>query len=129
MSLIMAKSPNSFGMSLMPADTQRLDKPQISLLVFRFRMVAKRLRRERHYFFLVDPELRDIGPEIVGFFLVLDARENHLGARDLAAWILDVLLERRLVPSDAGILIGVGIVVIRRGSRPAAVNTVELRAH
>ena len=74
-------------------------------------------------------ELFEVCPQVGGFLRVLDARENHLGARDLAARILDVLLERRLVPSDAGILIGVGIVVIRRGSRPAAVKTVELRAN
>jgi hypothetical protein len=42
--------------------------------------------------------------------------------------VLDVVLELGLVPSDAGILIGVRIGKIRRGAGVAAVESVELRA-
>ena len=59
-------------------------------------------------------ELREIGPQVARFSLVLDAGEDHLGAGNLAARILDVFEEHVLVPGDAGILVGLGIAVTRR---------------
>src|SRR3979490_2883870 len=53
--------------------------------------------------------LREERPEIVGFLLVLDAGEGHLGAGNLRLRILDVVLEFGLAPGDAGILVGVGV--------------------
>src|SRR5215813_14363313 len=73
-------------------------------------------------------ELAHKGPEIVDFLLVLDAREDHLGARHLGARILDVLLERRLAPGNARILVGVAVVEALRGAGLAAVEPVELGA-
>jgi hypothetical protein len=73
-------------------------------------------------------ELRHIGPEIVDLGLVLDAGECHLGAGDLGLRVLDVFLENGLVPGDAGILVGVGVIVVRRGAGFAAVEAVELGA-
>src|ERR1700693_3062002 len=71
--------------------------------------------------------LRDVGPEIAGFLLVLDAGERHLGSGNLRLRVLDVVLEFGLVPGDAGILVGVGVIVIRRGAGLAAVEPVEFR--
>src|SRR6202011_1322508 len=73
-------------------------------------------------------ELRNIGPEVVDLFLVLDAGKRHLGAGDLRLGVLDVFLELRLVPGDARILVGVGVGIIRRGAGLAAVEPVQLRA-
>src|ERR1700730_9386686 len=73
-------------------------------------------------------EGRDVGPEVVGLLLVLDAGQDHLGAGDLSPGVLDVLEELFLVPGDAGILVGVGIGIIRRGAGLAAVEPVELGA-
>src|SRR3974390_1193823 len=72
-------------------------------------------------------ELRNEGPEIVDLFLVLDPRKDHLGARNLRLRVLDVFLELGLVPGDAGILVGVGIIIVGRGAGLAAVDPVELR--
>src|SRR5690348_18396082 len=73
-------------------------------------------------------ELADIGPQVVRLLLVLDAGEEHLGARDLAARVLDVFLERRLAPGDARVLVGVAVIVAGRGPRLAAVEAGELRS-
>src|SRR5258708_39285727 len=73
--------------------------------------------------------LREERPEIVDFFLVLDAGECHFGAGNLRLRILDVFLELGLVPGDVGILVGVrvGITLSRAGL--AAVEPVHLRAN
>src|ERR1035441_2253793 len=68
--------------------------------------------------------LRDIRPEIVDLFLVLDAGEGHLGAGNLRLRILDVFLELGLVPGDAGVLVGVRVVIVRGGAGLAAVAPV-----
>src|SRR5579871_5770080 len=72
-------------------------------------------------------ELADIGPEVVDLLVILDTGEEHLGARDHAARVLDVFLELGLVPGDARILVGVAVIVARGRSRLAAVEAVELR--
>src|SRR5215472_1510011 len=58
-------------------------------------------------------ELRDVGPEVVCFRLVLDAGEGHLGAGDLGLRVLDIFEELLLVPGNAGALVGIRIGVIR----------------
>src|SRR5450631_488886 len=73
-------------------------------------------------------ELLEIGPKVAGFLFVLDAGEDHLGARNLGARILDVVLEGRLAPDDAGVLVGVGIAEAGRAAGMAAVEAVELGA-
>src|SRR5207247_1961599 len=70
----------------------------------------------------------EVGPEIVGFGFVLDAGKGHLGAGNLGLRVLDVFEELILAPGDAGILVRVGITVVGRRSRLAAVNPVELGA-
>src|SRR3954466_16364644 len=55
--------------------------------------------------------LRNKGPEIVDFFLVLDAGESHFGAGNFGFRILDVFLELGLIPGDPGILVGIRIAV------------------
>src|ERR1700684_4227553 len=73
-------------------------------------------------------ELADIGPQIVDLLLVLDAGKDHLGAGHLGAGVLDVVLEFRLVPDDAGILVGVGIGEIGDAAGMPAVDAVKLGA-
>src|SRR5580698_4783406 len=70
-------------------------------------------------------ELADISPEIVDLLRVLDAGKNHFGAGHHAARILDVFLELRLVPDDAGVLIGVGIIEAVDAARMTAVEAVQ----
>src|SRR5690348_10488472 len=76
----------------------------------------------------VGAELADIGPEVLDVLRVLDAGEDHLCARDHRPRIGDVFLEIRLVPDDAGVLVGVGIAEARRRAGMAAVDAVELGA-
>src|SRR5580704_8182421 len=76
----------------------------------------------------VGVELADIGPQVVDLLLVLDAGEDHLGAGHLGAGVLDVVLEFRLVPDDAGILVGVGIGEIGHAAGMPAVDAIELGA-
>ena len=51
-----------------------------------------------------------------------------LGTRNFGPWVLNVFLEGCLIPDDAGILVGVGIVEARYGAGLAAIEAVELRA-
>src|SRR5580704_18837405 len=76
----------------------------------------------------VGVELADIGPQIGDLLLVLDAGEDHLSAGYLGPRVLDVVLEFRLAPDDAGILVGVGIGEIGDAAGMPAVDAVELRA-
>src|SRR5258707_3116768 len=70
--------------------------------------------------------LRDNRPEVVGFFLVLDAGEYHLGTWNRRLGVLDVVLELGLVPDDAGILVGIRVGITLSGAGVAAVEPVEL---
>src|ERR1700722_19577561 len=76
----------------------------------------------------VGVELADIGPQVVDLLLVLDAGEDHLGAWHLGPRILDVVFEFRLVPDDAGILVGVGIGKIGDAAGMPAIDAGELGA-
>ena len=72
-------------------------------------------------------ELFEVGPKVVDLLIVLDAGENHFRARDFSLGILDVLLEGRLIPDDARILVGIGILVIRDATGLAAVQAILCR--
>src|SRR5262245_45893157 len=93
---------------------------------------ARRRRAMRHAPALllaaVGLELADIGPQVAGLLLVLDAGEEHFRARDFCARVLDVVLECRLAPGDARILVGVAVIVARDRAGLAAVEAVELRS-
>jgi hypothetical protein len=51
--------------------------------------------------------LLEISDDIVDIVIVRQPRENHLGARNLGAWILEIFLQGRFIPGDAGIFVGV----------------------
>src|SRR5262249_33223076 len=70
----------------------------------------------------VGSELLEVGPQIADLLLVLDAGEDHLGAGDLGARIADVFLERVLAPGDAGVLVGLGVIVALDAARMAAIE-------
>jgi len=59
------------------------------------------LEKKRLLLFAVRPELNEVGPHVLLVLVVGQALEDHLGARDLRLWVLDELLESRLVPSNA----------------------------
>src|ERR1700674_3326829 len=70
----------------------------------------RRAGRDRRLLLLAGGvELLEVGPQIGGLLLVLDAGEHHLGPRYLGPRILDVFLERRLVPGNAGVLVGLAV--------------------
>jgi hypothetical protein len=52
-------------------------------------------------------ELRQVGDQVRDLLRVLDAGERHLGAGDLAPGVDDVFAERRLVPGDVRLLVGI----------------------
>src|ERR1700750_3391951 len=66
--------------------------------------------------------LGEISPQVVALLLVLDARENHLGAGDLGARVGDVFLEHRRIPGDARVLVGVAVAVALRRTGLAALE-------
>jgi hypothetical protein len=71
--------------------------------------------------------LFEVGPKVVDLLIVLDAGESHFRARDFSLGILDVFLEGRLIPDDARILVGIGILVIRDATGFAAVQAILCR--
>jgi hypothetical protein len=79
------------------------------------------------YFFTIalGIELLEVSPNILGLLFILDSGKYHFGAWNSRSRIFDVFLKRLFVPCDAGILIGIGVAVIRRTSRVAAVEAVE----
>src|SRR4029077_19281237 len=87
---------------------------------------ASGLKRRLFFDIAVGVELADIGPKVVDLLLVLDAGEDHFGAGDFGPGIFYVVLEGRLAPDNAGILVGIGIAEIRHRAGFAAVNPVEL---
>src|SRR5262245_7358254 len=76
----------------------------------------------------VGPELLEVSPKVADLLLVLDAGKYHLGAGDLGARVADVFLEHLLAPGEAGILVGLRIVVALGSARLAAIEPVELGA-
>jgi hypothetical protein len=51
------------------------------------------------------PEPLQVGPQVIGFLVILDACENHFLARNLRAGVFDVLFECRVVPEDSAFLL------------------------
>src|SRR5262245_35724522 len=76
----------------------------------------------------VRAELLEIGPEVGDFLVVLDADERHAGAGHLLHRGADILDECVVVPGDAGVLVGRGIVESLVGAGLAAIDAVERRA-
>src|SRR5579862_1486008 len=76
----------------------------------------------------VGVELADIGPQVVDLVRFLDAGEDHFGAGHHAPRVLDVFLEFSLIPDDARILVGVGILEVGNAAGMAAVEAVEFGA-
>src|SRR5215211_5849556 len=74
-------------------------------------------------------ELRQVGPQVGGLLLLLDAGKDHLGAGHLGAWILDVFLERGFVPGDAGVLVGIAVAVALYRARLVPVQSIEDRTY
>src|SRR5215203_2434328 len=70
-------------------------------------------------------ELRQVGPQVGGLLLVLDAGEDHLGAGHLGARVLDVFLERVLAPSDPRVLVGITVAVALDRARLMSVYSIE----
>ena len=54
-------------------------------------------------------------------------REEHLGAGNLAARIFQIFLQGRLIPGDAGILVGIAVGVVRISAGLAADDAVQHR--
>jgi hypothetical protein len=57
----------------------------------------------------VSIELLEKRDKVIGLLFVLQTSIDHLGAWNLRFWILDIFSERRFIPSDARILVGIGI--------------------
>src|SRR6516165_603802 len=89
------------------------------------RAEASAKKRKRLLLLSVLVELRDVGPEILGFLLVLDACEGHFGVGNLCLGVLDVVEELVLVPGDAGVLVGIGIAEAFHRAGLAAVEAVQ----
>src|SRR5205085_2964669 len=73
----------------------------------------------------VGAELLEVGPEAGRLAFVAQARESHAGAGDLLHRSLDVVLELRLAPGDAGAFHRVGIIEALGAAGFAAVDPVE----
>src|SRR6266851_5353629 len=68
------------------------------------------------------------GDQCLAVVGVLQARERHLGAGDEFPGIGDVGVERRLVPGDAGILVGAGVAEPGNSSSLPSHDPIEARA-
>src|ERR1051325_9255069 len=73
-------------------------------------------------------ELLQVSPKIAALLLILDARKHHFCTGNLRPRVGDVLLERRLVPRDARVLVGLGVIVAFDRAGLATVEPVEQRA-
>src|SRR6266567_3941498 len=76
----------------------------------------------------VRSELVDIGPKAGDLPVVLDPAESHSGAGNHGRRIVDILLERSLIPGDARVLVCIGIIEALNGAGLAAVKPIERRA-
>jgi hypothetical protein len=70
----------------------------------------------------------EVGDEGVSLLILLDAREDHLGARDVLLGVLKVGEESLLAPRDALVYIGSGVGVAGGLASLAAEETVEVGA-
>lgn len=53
--------------------------------------------------------LLEVGDEVEALLLLLEAREDHLGAGDVLLRVLEVHVEGLLVPGDALLGVGLGV--------------------
>ncbi len=81
--------------------------------------------QERSGLLAVGAELLQVGEDVVDVGLVGEAREDHLGARHLGLRVLDVFAERRFVPCQAGILVGLGVAITFHRTGMAANHAIE----
>src|SRR5262245_4974779 len=85
-------------------------------------------RDPRSLLLALRPETLKVGPEVGDVLVVLDADECHAGAGHLLHRRADILDECVVVPGDAGILVGRGIVESLVGAGLASLDTIERRA-
>nr|CAJ01647.1 hypothetical protein orf111 [Methylocapsa acidiphila] len=71
--------------------------------------------------------MREIGDEIVPIRFLRQAGEDHLGAGDHGLGIGEIFVQLRLVPGDAGILVGVGIAIALDRAGLAPDQAIQLR--
>lgn len=71
---------------------------------------------------------KDVRNQVIPVLLLLQATEGHLGARNVLLGVLEVGEEGVLVPSDALLLVGVGVGVALDGTGLAAEEAVQSRA-
>src|SRR5580704_3342121 len=74
-------------------------------------------------------ERMQIGDQVFNPLLVLDPGEDHFGAGDFGLRVLDICGERRLVPSDTGVLVRIRIDVAFDRARLASEQAVEDRTN
>src|SRR5437016_7272325 len=74
----------------------------------------------------VSVELFEIGPQIVDLLRIGNSGEGHFGPCDLGLRAPDIVFERRLVPYQARILVGFGIIETCHRAGMAAVEPVKI---
>jgi len=70
-------------------------------------------------------QVGDDGRTLLG---LLEARERHLGLRNVLLWVLEVIEERLFVPHDAGLGVGLGVREPLDGTRRSADDAVQIRS-
>src|ERR1700743_2096598 len=95
----------------------------------RNRAIVSASRRGGSGFFAVGPKLLEIGNDIVNVLILRQTRENHLGAGNLGARVFQIFLQGRVVPGEAGVLVGIAIGVVWWGAGLAANDAVEHRSN
>src|SRR5262245_7461846 len=73
----------------------------------------------------IGAELLQVGPQVAEFLVVFNPREKHGRAGDLAAWVLDELLECLLGPRDAGAFETLAVIEVLDTAGLPAVETVK----
>src|SRR5208337_2436139 len=73
----------------------------------------------------VGAELFEVGDDIGNVFVGQQAGKHHLGPRNFSLRVLQIDLEGRLVPSDARILVGFGVIVAGIGTGLPADHAVQ----
>jgi len=69
-----------------------------------------------------------VSDQVIAVLLLLETTERHLGAGNVLLGVLEVLKERGLVPDDALLLVGVGVLEALDLAGLAAKETVKVRA-
>ena len=66
--------------------------------------------------------------EVLSLVLLLDASENHLGARDELLGVLQVVKQSLLGPGHSTVLVGISVIEALCPTRLTAVQSIEVRA-